>query len=204
MPRGGFRQGAGTTSKARALQTLKRELQFLESATAGLVPRERDFEAWCRAMSALLCMRTVGLLHIRYADQSLEKARAFWVKPNQQLVINALAELSIKAKERRDERIADQAQRRLVKHITKKAAETSVPAAQAAAAVVETKKAEAAKAKSSLDEMAELLDALEKAKALVDAPTPAVAAAEPKCDPAAQKSLEDLSAVLDRQEEQNA
>lgn len=157
MPRGGFRQGAGTTSKARALQTLKRELQFLESATAGLVPRTSDFEAWCKALSALLCMRTIGLPHIRYADQSLAKARDFWTKPNQQLVINELAALSIRAKERRDERIAGQATKRLVKHIAKKAAE-SEPAA------VEVKQKEAAKANDTTAEWKALLDRLDQEK----------------------------------------
>jgi hypothetical protein len=127
--RGGLRPGGGLNNKTRALQNLKRELQFVESATAGLVPRERDFEAWVKTMSALLSMRTIGLPYIAYANTSLEKARAFWTKPNQRVVINSLAELAIKAQQRRDERIAKRDEKKLIRHVNQTLAQVEKPEA---------------------------------------------------------------------------
>jgi len=119
MARGGPR-GGGINHKSLAMQALKKELAFVESATAGPVPRTSDFEAWVKVMSALLSMRTIGLPYLRYANKSLDKARAFWTKPNQQITINSLAELLIKAQDRHADRAAKRAEKKLVREVLAK------------------------------------------------------------------------------------
>jgi hypothetical protein len=113
MPRG------GQNLKSKAIQTIKRELEFRTCASGEKVPIS-DLNDWCRAMNTLLSIRIVGVSYLRYAAKQLTIARTVWKTPKQQEALNAVAALLIKAEERCADRAAKRADKRLLKAIVQK------------------------------------------------------------------------------------
>jgi hypothetical protein len=118
MPRG------GQNLKSKAIQTIKRELEFRTCASGEKVPVS-DLNDWCRAMNTLLCIRIVGLSYLRYAAKQLATARTIWKKPKEQEALNAVAALLITAEQRCSDRAAKRAEKRLLKVVLEKPAKSA-------------------------------------------------------------------------------
>jgi hypothetical protein len=101
----------GQNFKSKAIQTIKRELEFRTCASGERVPVS-DLNDWCRAMSMLLTIRIIGVSYLRFAAKNLAVARTVWKTPKQQEALNAVATLLIKAEERCAERAAKREEKR--------------------------------------------------------------------------------------------
>ena len=111
MPRGGIRSGGGQNLKSKAIQTIKRELDFRTCASGEKVPVS-ELPDWCRAMNTLLCIRIISVSYLRYAAKQLATARTVWKKPKEQEALNAVAALLIMAEQRCADRATKRAEKR--------------------------------------------------------------------------------------------
>ena len=101
----------GQNLKSKAIQTIKRELEFRTCVTGEKAPVS-DLNDWCRAMNTLLGIRIVGTSYLRYAAKQLGIARVVWKKPKEQEVLNQVAALLITAEQRCADRAAKRAEKR--------------------------------------------------------------------------------------------
>jgi hypothetical protein len=106
-------------AKSIAQQKLRRDLEWISTATAGQVPRTSDLDQFVAATLALLSFRTVGLQNLRYTAKQLEKARAFWKTAKQQLILQQVADALVAAQERHAKRAAAYAEKRLINKVLK-------------------------------------------------------------------------------------
>jgi hypothetical protein len=105
MPKG------GQNLKSKAIQTIKRELEFRTCASGEKVPVS-DLNDWCRSMNTLLGIRIVGTSYLRFAAKQLAIARTVWKKPKEQEALNAVAALLIMAEQRCADRATKRAEKR--------------------------------------------------------------------------------------------
>jgi hypothetical protein len=101
----------GQNLKSKAIQAIKRELEFRTCASGEKVPIS-DLNDWCRAMNTLLSIRIVGVSYLRYAAKQLAIARTVWKKPKEQEALNAVAALLITAEQRCADRATKRAEKR--------------------------------------------------------------------------------------------
>lgn len=106
----------GQNLKSKAIQTIKRELEFRTCASGEKVPVS-EFPDWCRAMNTLLCIRIIGVSYLRYAAKQLATARTIWKKPKEQEALNAVAGLLIQAEQRCADRASKRAEKRLLRDV---------------------------------------------------------------------------------------
>jgi hypothetical protein len=104
----------GQNLKSKAIQTIKRELDFRTCASGEKIPVS-ELPDWCKAMNTLLCIRIIGVFYLRYAAKQLATARTVWKKPKEQEALNAVAALLIEAEQRCADRAAKRAEKRLLK-----------------------------------------------------------------------------------------
>lgn len=114
MPRG------GQNLKSKAIQAIKRELEFRTCVTGEKVPVS-DLNDWSRAMSTLLSIRIIGVSYLRFATKNLAVARTVWKTPKQQEALNAVAALLIKAEERCADRAAKRTEKRMLRDVVEPA-----------------------------------------------------------------------------------
>ncbi|MCU1240582.1 MAG: hypothetical protein JWO71_1308 [Candidatus Acidoferrum typicum] len=106
----------GQNLKSKAIQTIKRELEFRICASGEKVPVS-DINDWCRAMNTLLSIRIIGVSYLRFATKNLAVARTVWKTPKQQEALNAVAALLIKAEERCADRAANRTEKRVLSRV---------------------------------------------------------------------------------------
>lgn len=106
----------GQNLKSKAIQTIKRELEFRTCVTGEKVPVS-DINDWSRAMSTLLSIRIIGVSYLRFASKNLAVARTVWKTPKQQEALNAVAALLIKAEERCADRATKREEKRALRGV---------------------------------------------------------------------------------------